>query len=128
MRGYSPTCPFDPRTRSLNFPHARPFTVAELADRFGSLPAARIHTSPAPGTATREDADRLRAEGHRCEWVENTLIERAASQETAFVAARIIDLLSRIVHDRELGWSSGLTGSSTCTAGRSSGPRTSVWC
>ena len=81
-----------------------PFTVAELAARFGSLPAGRIHSSPAPGTATREDAEAAREAGFLCEWVENTLIDKALSELTSFVAARIIGLLNPLVHDGELGW------------------------
>ena len=92
-----PSSPPPPR------PPGEPFTVAELADRFGSLPAGRVHTKPAPGTATRADADRLRAAGHLCEFVEGTLIEKAVSQETSFIAARLIWLLTTFTEERNVG-------------------------
>ena len=82
----------------------RPFTVAELAERFGSLPAWRVHNRPAPGTGTRADADRLRTAGALCELVDGTLIEKAVSEVTSFIAARLIRFLSEAVEDPELGW------------------------
>ena len=81
----------------------RAFTVNELAERFGSLPAGRIHRKPDPGTATRADADKLRAEGWLCELVDGTLIEKAVSQETSFVAARLIMFLGAFLEKQDLG-------------------------
>ena len=100
------TPPASPAPRSSGSPRppGEPYTVAELAERFGSLPAGRIHTKPAPGTATRADADRLRAAGHLCELVDGTLIEKAVSEVTGFVAARLIWLLTGFVEEHDLGW------------------------
>ena len=91
-------------------PPGEPYTVAELADRFGSLPAGRIHAKPAPGTATRADADRLRAAGHRCELVEGTLIEKAVSFVTSVIAIRLAWLLSEFIEAPGLGWVGGADG------------------
>ena len=88
----------------------RAFTVNELAERFGSLPAGRIFMRPAPGTATRADAERLRAEGTPCELVDQTLIEKAVSYATSVVAARLIWLLTSFVEERDLGWVGGSDG------------------
>ena len=85
-------------------PSSRPFTVAELAERFGSLPAFRIHQYPAPGTATREDAERLRGGGFSCELVDGTLIERAMSQFTSVIAVRIAFFLQRYFEERGGGF------------------------
>ena len=48
--------------------------------------------------------------GHLCEWVDHTLIENAGSQQTAFLAANIIGLLTAAVHGQELGWVLGADG------------------
>ena len=88
----------------------REWTVAELAERFGSLPSGRIRTEPSPGTATRADAERARAEGAACELIDGTLVEKAMSQETATLAARIIWLLSDFLERRSLGFVVGADG------------------
>ena len=81
----------------------RPFTVAELAERFGSLPAWRVRTRPRPGTATADDADAARAEGVLCELVDGTLVEKAVSQETSLIAARLIMILGNFLEKSGLG-------------------------
>ena len=86
------------------------YTVDELAARFGSLPARRILTTPAPGTATREDADRLRAAGVACELVEGTLVEKAVSFATSTIAIRLAWLLTTFAEDHDLGWVGGSDG------------------
>ena len=69
-----------------------------------------VHTRPAPGTATRADADRLRAAGHLCELVDGTLIEKAVSFLTSVIASRLIWLLGDLVENEGLGWIGGADG------------------
>ncbi|WP_165700560.1 Uma2 family endonuclease [Alienimonas californiensis] len=88
----------------------RPFTVAELAERFGSLPAWRVRTKPYPGTATREDAERLRDAGDLCELVDGTLIEKTVSYVTSVIAIRVAWLLMDFVERHDLGWVGGSDG------------------
>ncbi|NNJ27008.1 Uma2 family endonuclease [Alienimonas chondri] len=88
----------------------RPFTVAELAERFGSLPAWRVRTTPPPGTATREDAERLRDSGDLCELVDGTLIEKTVSYATSVIAIRVAWLLMDYVERHNLGWVGGSDG------------------
>ena len=90
---------------------ARELTVAELAVRFGSLPAGRIRTDVKPGTATEEDVSRVRREhGVLCELVDGVLVEKAVSDLTAFVAIEIGRILGNFVVPRKIGWLLGTDG------------------
>lgn len=85
-------------------------TVADLAARFGSLPAWRIHTDIAPGTATEEDVLRLREAGVYCELVDGILVEKAVSGYTSFLAIEIAGFLREFAKPRKLGWVLGPDG------------------
>ena len=86
-------------------------TVADLAVKFGSLPARRIRTDVPPGSATEEDIDRLRREeGVLCELIDGVLVEKAVSDKTAFLASELGRLLGNFVVPRKLGWILGADG------------------
>lgn len=86
-------------------------TVADLAAKFGSLPAWRIRTDVPPGTATEDDVERLRREtGILCELVDGVLVEKAVSDETAFLAVELAGVLREFVKPRQLGWILGADG------------------
>ena len=63
-------------------PAARPDTVADLLYRLGDIPPDRIRMDPPPGRATFEDLVQVNEQrrGPICEWVENTLVEKAMGQ------------------------------------------------
>ena len=83
---------------------APPPETATLAARFG-VSADRVRAEPFPGTATEEDVLRVREEeGVLCELVDGTLVEKAVSEETSVVAARLIWLLTNVVEEHDLGW------------------------
>ena len=88
----------------------RPFTVAELAERFGSLPAWRVRTDPAPGTVTLRQAERLVEKGGRYELIDGTLVERAVSEETGFLDTELAGLIREWVKPRRIGWAIGPSG------------------
>ncbi len=89
----------------------REWTVAELAERFGSLPAGRIRTDVKPGTGTEEDVQRIRRQGGAlCELVDGVLVEKAVSGYTSFLAIEIAGLLRDFVKPRRLGWMLGPDG------------------
>ena len=53
-------------------------TLADLQERFGPIPAARIRYDPPPGTATGEDVIALEARENRLfELVDGVLVEKA---------------------------------------------------
>jgi len=87
------------------------YTVAELADRFGSLPAWRIRTDVPPGSASEDDVGRLQREsGVLCELVDGVLVEKAVSDFTAFLGLEIGRILGNFVVSRRLGWVLGADG------------------
>jgi hypothetical protein len=57
-------------------------TLAELLHRLGGLPPERVRLDPPPGQATRDDLIQVNEQhnGPICEWVENTLVEKAVGQ------------------------------------------------
>lgn len=87
---------------------AREWTVADLVERFGSLPAWRIRTEVAPGTATEEDVERVRREHDvLCELIDGVLVEKAVSHYSDLIGALLIYFLSAYVVPRQLGWVNG---------------------
>ena len=86
-------------------------TAAELGERFGGIPAWRIRTDPAPGTATEEDVVRLAEQGEGLfELIDGTLVEKAVSEETGFFELEIGGILRDWVKPRRLGWTIGPNG------------------
>jgi len=85
----------------------REWTVADLAARFGSLPAWRIRTDVLPGTATEEDFERT---GSRCELIDGVLVEKAVSDYSDVVGIWLATLLSNYVVPRRIGWVHGPQG------------------
>ena len=86
-------------------------TVADLAVKFGSLPARRIRTDVPPGLATEDDVDRLRREqGVLCELIDGVLVEKAVSDKTSILAMELGRLLGNHVVPRRLGWILGSDG------------------
>ncbi|HEX6985701.1 MAG TPA: Uma2 family endonuclease [Planctomycetaceae bacterium] len=83
------------------------WTVADLAERFGSLPAWRIRTDVAPGTATEEDVERT---GPLCELINGVLVEKAVSDYSDNIGALLMMFLSNYVVPRRLGWVHGPQG------------------
>lgn len=86
-------------------------TAEELADRVGDVPLWRVRHIPAPGTATEDDVERIRREEDRiCELIDGVLVEKAVSDETAFLAIELATLLNLIVRPGKLGWVLGADG------------------
>ena len=51
-------------------------TLTELAKRFGPMPAWRIRSEPAPGTATEQDVIEVEQNENRlCELVDGVLVK-----------------------------------------------------
>lgn len=98
-------------TESFSDEATHELTVAELAERFGSLPARRIRTDVPPGSATEDDVGRLQREtGVLCELVDGVLVEKAVSDITAYLGLEIGRILGNFIASRKLGWVLGADG------------------
>jgi Uma2 family endonuclease len=71
----------------------------------------RIRTEPAPGSATEADVERVRAkEASLCELIDRTLVEKAVSDDSAFLAMELGRILGNFVTPQRLGWILGPDG------------------
>lgn len=80
-------------------------TFADLLARLGDVPASRVRLDPPPGRATLEDliAVNETKDGPICEWVENTLVEKAMGFHESSVAALLIIEFGIYLRDNDLG-------------------------
>ncbi len=80
------------------------WTVADLLDQLGGIPAARVHMTPYPGTATENDVINMEARGERlCELIDGTLVEKPMGVYESWLAGRIIMILGSFVDRHKLG-------------------------
>ncbi|QDT15474.1 Uma2 family endonuclease [Alienimonas californiensis] len=80
-------------------------TVADLAERFGPLPAARVLSDPRPGAATREDWERANRRGDGLyELIDGTLIRKAVSDLSSWLGGKFFRLLGNFAEDGGLGY------------------------
>ena len=91
-----------------------PFTAADvpaLLDRLGGIDPARVRLSPAPGTATAEDAEWFHDHTDQLyELIEGTLVEKVASDWSSYLSLEIGALLRAFVKPRKLGVMHGADG------------------
>ena len=86
-------------------------TVADLAERFGSIPAQRIRTDPTPGSATEQDVIDIEArESRLCELVDGVLVEKPLGYYESYLAVRLIILIGTFVERHGLGVVAGADG------------------
>lgn len=98
-------------------------TAEDLAAKFGPIPAWRIRTDPAPGTATEADVLRLyQTEGRFCELVDGILLEKDVAADSSLIALWIGTLLNNFVRPRKLGFSLGEQGLLRLSIGRLRAP------
>lgn len=65
-------------------------TVADLLELFGPMPAGRIRTNPAPGTATEQDVIDVEArESRLCELADGVLVEKTGELYLSHLAAQL---------------------------------------
>ena len=82
-----------------------PDTLADLLERLGGIPAARVFLDPPPGTVTFEHFERIdgRLGEWRCELVSNTLVRRTASMAQGVVQATVGTKIMNFVEPERLG-------------------------
>jgi Uma2 family endonuclease len=79
-------------------------TLADLLERLGQIPLARIQLHPPPGTATEQDLLVPRTNRDRlCELVDGVLVEKAMGYYESRLAAVLIWLLETFVQAHRLG-------------------------
>jgi Uma2 family endonuclease len=79
-------------------------TVADLWERLGQLPLARIRLTPMPGTATERDVLQLiDHEDCICELVDGVLVEKTMGYMESVLAMAIGEFLRRFVRQEKRG-------------------------
>jgi len=80
------------------------WTLADLIERLGPMPIARIRTTPRPGTATEDDFLAIDAQSEPlCELIDGVLVEKTMGVKEAILASWISTLLNTHVLPRGLG-------------------------
>ena len=99
------TLPVPIHTQSVDW------TAADLMQRFGPMPLARVRMSPAPGTATEEDVVRIHdSESRLFELVDATLLEKSLGTWESSVALTLGAILLDFVRKQDLGVVLGADG------------------
>ena len=95
-------------------PQFAEFTAADvpgLLESLGGVPAERVRLSPAPGTATAEDAEWFHDhDGRLYELIDGTLVEKAMSDWSGWLGLEIGRVLSNFVREQKLGGCHGADG------------------
>jgi Uma2 family endonuclease len=103
---------------SMKVPGPAAWTVADLAELFGPMPASRIRTDPPPGRATEQDVIDLEAREDRLyELVEGVLVEKTVGYYESYLAAFLIRMLGNFVAAAKLGIVAGEAGMMRLAAG-----------
>lgn len=86
-------------------------TLTDLAELFGPMPAWRIRSVPAPGTATEHDVVEIeRSENRLCELVEGVLVEKAVGFYESVLAIALARRIGDFVEANNLGVVTGEGG------------------
>ena len=86
-------------------------TLADLLERFGPIPAARIRYDPPPGTATEQDVITLEGRENRLfELIDGILVEKVVGFYESFLAMRLARFLMLFVEQHDLGIVAGADG------------------
>ncbi len=86
------------------------WSLADLLEHLGGIPAERIRLRPQPGTATEEDVIEAERHDHLCELIDGTLVEKAMGWLESLVAANLIHLLKSFLDTHDLGVVTGADG------------------
>src|SRR5688572_3904992 len=91
---------------------AAPSSLADLLHQLGDIPADRVRADPKPGLATLDDLIRANEEklGALCEWIDNTLVEKATGAYESWLAVIIACELFRYLEVHDNGMIYGASG------------------
>jgi hypothetical protein len=71
-------------------------TLADIADSLDGIPIHRIRFDPIPGTATEADCVRVTEQGHPCELIDGTLVEKTMGVAESFTASLLAQFLGSV--------------------------------
>jgi Uma2 family endonuclease len=87
------------------------WTAADLVERFGPIPLARIRQDPPPGSASEDDVVQIHAHEDRLyELVDGVLVEKTVGTYESYLALLIGRILGGHVADNDLGIALGADG------------------
>ena len=90
---------------------ATPTTWHQRLSDLGDIPASRILSTPAPGTATWQDVVQIRDTQHRlCELIDGTLVEKAMGWRESLLAGVLVQWLRNFLDKNPLGVATGPDG------------------
>jgi Uma2 family endonuclease len=93
----TPVSPISPRATNV-------WTLVDLAEKFGPLPASRIRPHPAPGTAVEQDViDINDQENCLCELIDGVLVEKTVGFVDGYLATFLTYHLNAFVLPNNLG-------------------------
>lgn len=88
-----------------SIPQSGVWTLADLVDLLGPIPAHRIRHSPPPGAATQQDVIRLdRQEQRLYELVEGVLVEKAKGFYESYLAGVLVKLIGNYLRSQQPGY------------------------
>lgn len=86
-------------------------TWEERLQDLGNIPAYRIRTDPAPGTATIEDVTYLRdTEKRLYELIDGTLVEKSMGWQESLLAGILVQWLNNYLDSNRIGVATGADG------------------
>jgi Uma2 family endonuclease len=86
-------------------------TIADVQERLGHIPEARILSFPSPGTATVQDMlDDTVTNGHLCELVDGILVEKTMGFREGGLGLWIGTLLNLYLAENNIGYAAGADG------------------
>jgi Uma2 family endonuclease len=86
-------------------------TLEERLQDLGNIPASRIRTNPAPGTATIEDVTYLRDTERRLyELIDGTLVEKSMGWQESLLAGILLQWLNNYLDSNRIGVATGADG------------------
>jgi Uma2 family endonuclease len=87
------------------------WTLSDLLDRFGPIPAARIRWNPPPGEATEQDVVEIELHEDRLfELIDGVLLEKDMGFYESYLATLLARFLTEFVQDNDLGIVAGADG------------------
>ena len=86
-------------------------TWEERLQDLGNIPASRIRTDPAPGTATIDDVTYLRDTERRLyELIDGTLVEKSMGWQESLIAGILLQWLNNYLDTNRIGVATGADG------------------